>query len=52
MGVLERNRKATRAKKAKKSPNKRPLDLSKDPYFVKKAESSKRLLEKVGILRP
>lgn len=45
MRTMPKNNKNTR-KPAKKKTTK--PDLSKDPYFVKKAESAKRLLDQYG----
>lgn len=54
MAVVTKNNKKIRSKKPSR---KRAVkysnlpDLSKDPYFVKKAESAKELLKRSGILK-
>jgi hypothetical protein len=40
------NKKAPRKSSKKKTAN---VDLSKDPYFVKKTEEAKKLIDRVGM---
>ncbi len=53
MAVIVKNKKVSKAKKpVKKRSNKYSElpDLSKDPYFVKKAEDARAMLAKSGII--
>ena len=55
METMIKKKKAIKAKKpAKKKASKYSNlpDLSNDPYFVKKAEKSKEMLIKAGLLKP
>jgi hypothetical protein len=53
MGTITRNnnqdtKKSLTSGSKKKTANRQMVDLSNDPYFVKKAEGAKKLLDKYG----